>query len=94
MEAKGLVDKALEQDKPFFLYMSHYAVHAPFATDKRFYDRYKEAGLSHKEAQYAGLVEGMDKSLGDLMDYVAEKALPRTPSLFHVGQRRIHHRPT
>ena len=50
--------------------MSHYAVHAPFATDKRFYDRYIAKGLSHKEAQYAGLVEGMDKSLGDLMDYL------------------------
>ena len=75
LEAKGLMDKALEQQKPFFLYMSHYAVHAPFATDKRFYERYKQAGLSHKEAQYAGLVEGMDKSLGDLMDYVAEKGI-------------------
>ena len=53
--------------------MSHYAVHAPFATDKRFYDKYIAKGLSHKEAQYAGLVEGMDKSLGDLMDYLEEK---------------------
>lgn len=85
LEAKGLVDKALEQDKPFFLYMSHYAVHAPFATDKRFYDRYKEAGLSHKEAQYAGLVEGMDKSLGDLMDYVAEKGIAQNTIIIFMS---------
>ena len=75
LEAKGLMDKALLKQKPFFLYMSHYAVHAPFATDKRFYDKYIAKGLSHKEAQYAGLVEGMDKSLGDLMDYLEEKNL-------------------
>ena len=75
LEAKGLMDKALLKQKPFFLYMSHYAVHAPFATDKRFYDKYIAKGLSHKEAQYAGLVEGMDKSLGDLMDYLEEKGI-------------------
>ena len=53
--------------------MSHYAVHAPFGTDRRFYQKYADKGLSHKEAQYAALLEGMDKSLGDLMDYVDEK---------------------
>ena len=53
LEAKGLMDKALDQSKPFFLYMSHYAVHAPFGTDKRFYQKYMDKGLPHKEAQYA-----------------------------------------
>ena len=75
LEAKGLMDKALDQSKPFFLYMSHYAVHAPFGTDKRFYQKYMDKGLPHKEAQYAALVEGMDKSLGDLMDYVDRKGI-------------------
>lgn len=56
--------------KPFFLYMSHYAVHLPFSKDIRFYKRYIEKGLSDTEARYAALVEGMDKSLGDLMDYL------------------------
>lgn len=55
--------------------MSHYAVHAPFGTDKRFYQKYMDKGLPHKEAQYAALVEGMDKSLGDLMDYVDRKGI-------------------
>ena len=54
--------------RPFFLYMSHYAVHVPFDRDQRFYQRYLDEGLDHKEAAYAALVEGMDKSLGDLMD--------------------------
>lgn len=75
LEAEGLMDKALEQPKPFFLYMSHYAVHAPFKTDKRFYQKYVDKGLTHKEAQYAALLEGMDKSLGDLMDYVNRKGI-------------------
>ena len=54
--------------RPFFLYMSHYAVHVPFDRDQRFYQRYLDEGLDPKEAAYAALVAGMDKSLGDLMD--------------------------
>uniref|UniRef100_UPI00261EA026 sulfatase-like hydrolase/transferase n=2 Tax=Chitinophaga TaxID=79328 RepID=UPI00261EA026 len=54
----------------FFLYMGHYAVHLPFQEDPRFLQRYIDMGLSRPEAAYAALVEGMDKSLGDLLDYL------------------------
>ena len=59
--------------KPFFLYMSHYAVHVPLQADNRFVDKYFARGLSQAEATYASMVEGMDKSLGDLMDYLKSK---------------------
>ena len=75
LEAKRLIDTALVKEKPFFLYMSHYAVHAPYKEDKRFIERYKNRGLSQAQAEYAAIVEGMDKSLGDLMDYLDEKGI-------------------
>ena len=58
--------------RPFFLYMAHYAVHIPIQPDSRFVQKYLDAGLTPTEAAYASLVEGMDKSLGDLMDYLKE----------------------
>lgn len=61
--------------KPFFLYMSHYAVHTPIYGDKRFLQKYLDRGLDETEAKYATMVEGMDKSLGDIMDYLKEKGL-------------------
>ncbi len=67
-EALKAVDQAVADAKPFFLYLSHYAVHVPFAEDDRFYQKYREAGLDHTEAMYAAMVEGMDKSLGDVLD--------------------------
>ncbi len=70
IEANRAVDQAVEDDKPFFLYMSHYAVHVPFAKDSRFYQKYRDAGLDHTESMYAAMVEGMDKSLGDILDNV------------------------
>jgi len=68
LEANRLVATAVRDRMPFFLYMAHYAVHVPFAEDKRYYQKYRDAGLDHTEAMYAGLVEGMDKSLGDILD--------------------------
>lgn len=56
--------------RPFFLHLSHYAVHIPFDRDPRFYDAYVQRGVDPNDAAYAALVEGMDKSLGDLMDYL------------------------
>lgn len=75
LESEKLMDEALESGKPFFLYMSHYAVHCPFDADKRFYQKYKDMGLEEQEARYASIVEGMDKSLGDIMDYLDERKI-------------------
>ena len=71
-EALKALEQAQRLDNPFFLYMAHYAVHIPIQADKRFLQRYLDMGLSDTEAAYATLVEGMDKSLGDLMDYLEE----------------------
>lgn len=65
-EANKAVDTAVEAGKPFFLYMAHYAVHAPWEEDTRFYEKYKEAKLEERDAVYASMIEGMDKSLGDI----------------------------
>ena len=77
IEAIEAMKKPISENKPFFLYMSHYAVHAPYHDDKRFSDNYRgkydeqlKATLNENEARYAALVEGMDKSLGDIMDFL------------------------
>lgn len=68
-EAIAALD-TVPDDKPFFLYMAHYAVHTPLYDDKRFMQKYLDMGLDEKEAKYASMIEGMDKSLGDIMDYL------------------------
>ena len=67
VEANKVIEKAVCEDRPFYLYMSHYAIHAPWEKDERFYDKYKKAGLSDFNAAYASMIESMDKSLGDMM---------------------------
>lgn len=77
LEALKALDKAKNLGQPFFLYMSHYAIHIPVNRDKRFYQKYIDAGLSEKEAAYAALIEGMDKSLGDLMNWLEKNELDK-----------------
>ena len=70
LEAIRTLDSWKGSEKPFYLYMSHYAIHIPIDKDPRFYQKYIDKGLTSKEAAYASLIEGMDKSLGDLMDWL------------------------
>ena len=75
LEAKAAMDTAVQSNSPFFLYMAHYAVHTPIMGDDRFLQKYLDAGLDSTEAKYATLIEGMDKSLGDILDYLDEKKM-------------------
>lgn len=81
-EAVSYLNRAVRAKKPFFLYMSQYAIHTPYNPDDRFTGNYKQANgqgvydaqiganLNTNEINHAALIEGMDKSLGDLMDWV------------------------
>lgn len=74
-EALSAVQKSRKANKPFFLYMSHYAIHLPHNIDDRFFQKYLNKGLNRKEAAYAALIEGMDKSLVDIMNYLDKEQL-------------------
>lgn len=77
LKAIEAIQKPISENKPFFLYMSHYAVHTPYDEDKRFsgnyrgvYDLQLKDTLNNNEVKYAALIEGMDKSLGDILNYL------------------------
>lgn len=65
LEMDDQLEKSVVAGKPFFAYMSHYAVHAPFETDSRFAAHCPN--LTGKDLAFATMVGGMDKSLGDLI---------------------------
>lgn len=83
-EAIEKLKAPIARQQPFFLYMSHYAIHIPYNPDERFthnyidstgqgvYDEQLNTHLNRSEINHAALVEGMDKSLGDLMDFIAQ----------------------
>jgi arylsulfatase A-like enzyme len=85
LEAMALLADVVKEEKPFFLHFSHYAVHSPFDSDPRFAANYKESGKSAKAQAFATLVEGMDKSLGDLLDHLDELGIAENTLIFFLG---------
>lgn len=74
-EALKALEKPVSEKQPFFLYLAHYAVHVPLDADLRFTEKYLKTGLDSTEAKYAALLEGMDKSLGDVLNFLDVKML-------------------
>ena len=54
------------KDKPFFLYLTHYAVHTPIQSKPGLKAKYQKKNPvgGHKNAAYAGMIESMDDSIG------------------------------
>jgi len=67
-EATAQIRESVAAGQPFYLNLAHYAVHAPFDSDARFADHYRDSGRSPAAQAFATLVEGMDQSLGTLLD--------------------------
>jgi arylsulfatase A len=66
-EAVKFVERA--KDRPFFLYLAHFAVHTPVQGRPDLVAKYKakvRAGRNHTNAAYAAMVESLDASVGRL----------------------------
>lgn len=85
LEANTAIEKAVDAGKPFFLHMSHYAVHTPFQSDPRFAENYTTSGKDKPAQNYATLVEGMDKSLGDLLDHLEALGIAGNTLVIFLG---------
>ena len=85
IEAKRHVGEAVKAEKPFFLYFAHYAVHAPFNSDPRFAAHYADSGKPRTAQAFATLIEGMDKSLGDVLDHLDALGVAENTLVFFLG---------
>lgn len=65
------------RDRPFFLYLTHYAVHTPIQGKKAKIEKYrkKPGDEHHNHAEYAAMVESMDESVGRVLAEVEKLGL-------------------
>jgi arylsulfatase A len=86
--------KFIEQtkDKPFFLYLPHFAVHTPIQGRADLVQKYEKKikeGMTHKNAAYAAMTESMDMTVGLVRKKLADLETYRPHNhRVHVGQRR------
>lgn len=85
IEANALLEKAVGDGVPFFLYLSHYAVHTPFHSDPRFAAHYADADKKAPAKAFATMIEGIDKSLGDILDQVDQLGVAEDTFVIFLG---------
>jgi len=69
------IDKTKE--RPFFLYLSHYAVHSPREAPATIVEQYRErlAGNPRYKPEYAAMLTHVDQSIGRLLDHLEARSL-------------------
>ena len=85
LETLPLIEKSVSAKKPFFLHLSHYALHSPFNSDPRYAKHYADSGKSKSAKAFATLVEGMDKSLGDVMTKLDQLGVAEDTLIIFLG---------
>jgi arylsulfatase A-like enzyme len=76
-EAISFVERHHHQ--PFFLYLTHYAVHTPTQAPEEITDRYRDRPGSdgHDHPVYAAMIESVDHGIGRLLDMLDDLELSR-----------------
>ena len=75
LEACQFIDE--NADSPFFLYLTHYAVHTPIQAKADLTAKYdaKPKSEHHRNAKYAAMVESVDDSVGAVLAKLEELSL-------------------
>ena len=84
-EAVGFIKR--NQDKPFFLYLSHYTVHTPIQAKQSITEKYipLKDGKGQDNATYASMLESLDDSMGRLLKTLDEHELTSNTVIIFTG---------
>lgn len=85
-EAVKFIERS--KDRPFFLYLPHFAVHLPVQGRADLVEKYKRkvrAGLNHTNPGYAAMMESMDATVGRIRAKLAELKLTENTLIVFVS---------
>lgn len=78
----GITERAVEfmkenKDRPFYLQLSHYAVHTPFQCLEKSAEKFSKVrkGTRHTDAEYAAMTWDLDTSVGTLLEQIDDLGL-------------------
>lgn len=84
-EAVGFIER--NKDRPFLLYLSHYAVHTPIQAKKDLITRYEALrdGQGQDDAVYAAMVHSVDDAMGRLLETLDRTGLTDRTLIVFTG---------
>ncbi|MGI9594116.1 MAG: sulfatase [Patiriisocius sp.] len=86
-KAIAFIEKQAKSKSPFFLQVSHYAVHSDVMMRKQTLEKYKnkEKGVYQKHAGFAAMTEDLDTGVGLLLDSVKELGLENNTYVIYTS---------
>jgi len=73
-------------DKPFFLYMAHYAVHTPIQAKEDLIDKYEDKPRhGQKNPKYAAMIDSVDQAVGKILSALNELGLSEKTVIFFTS---------
>ena len=84
-EAAAFIER--NRDKPFLLYVAHYAVHTPIQAKKSIEAKYEKLrdGQGQDDAAYAAMVQSVDDAMGKMLDALERNGLTDRTMIFFTG---------
>jgi arylsulfatase A len=84
------------KDKPFFLYMAHYAVHTPIQGKEDIVAKYKaKEPTNQKNPTYAAMIESVDDAVGKIISAIDESGIAEFASRrLSAGQKSLNRAPS
>jgi len=74
------------KDKPFFLYMAHYAVHTPIQGKEDIVAKYKaKEPTNQKNPTYAAMIESVDDAVGKIISVIDESGIANKTIVFFTS---------
>tara|TARA_R110002124_G_scaffold287021_1_gene469749 strand:+ start:11019 stop:12437 length:1419 start_codon:yes stop_codon:yes gene_type:complete len=72
--AINFMQRQVREGNPFYLQISHYAPHVDIQTKQTTLDKYlnKAKGVKHNNPGWAGMLEDMDRTVGEIMEKVEQ----------------------
>ncbi|MGJ8676506.1 MAG: sulfatase-like hydrolase/transferase [Akkermansiaceae bacterium] len=88
IELNKEIETAVNDGVPFFGYMAYYAVHSPFTFNPNATKNYSTStpsALNNNHRNFATMVEGVDISLGDIVDKLTELGVADDTLIVFLG---------
>ena len=86
-KAVEFISSSKKEKRPFFLQISHYAVHSNIESKEKSYDLFsdKPKGLHHKNLGFAAMTYDLDESLGILLKKIKEFGLQDNTYIIYMS---------
>jgi arylsulfatase A-like enzyme len=85
--AKRFMKESIDEGKPFYVQLSHYATHLSLVSQKETYEYFKnkKKGERHTNPEFAAMLKDLDSGVGIIMDFVKEQGIEDNTYIFLMG---------